>query len=228
MAVIQGGSGTTNIANVSGNFALSTQLIPTAGGQYSAGWETTAAGLAFTNNVVVWDFRNASANLVLITNVMAQVNAMGIAAAVATGLKTTLRLFVGRSYTVQSTTNATALTLTTNNCKLRTSYATPGVQIGTASATGGITGGTITEDASSLADAVQGALDESITAAASPGANQHRSNDRPLAWTPNPFGGPIVLAANEGIRIRYLVTTAATVVVGGQVQWSELGSTTYP
>ena len=225
MAVIQDGSGST-LAKVRASLAQAVQLIPTEGGQYSAGFETTS--LAFTNNVVVWDFRNPTANLVLVTNLLAQVVPMAIPAANATGVRTNLRLFVGRNYTALSNTSRTALTLTTNNCKLRTSYPTPGVEIGFASAVGGITGGTITEDASSLADASQGSQDTSVTAAAAPGANQHRSNDRPLIWQPTPWGGPIVLAQNEGIRIRYLVTTAAAAIVNGQVQWSELQTAVYP
>jgi len=75
---------------------------------------------------------------------------------------------------------------------------------------------------------VQGSQDTSVTAAAAPGANQHRRNDKGLDWIPSPFDGPIVLAQNEGIRIRYLVTTAAACIICGRVRWSELGSTVYP
>lgn len=215
-----------NVARVNANGALSITPTPTAGGQYAAGFETTS--LAFTNNVVVWDFRNNSSNLVLVTSLEAHITEMAIAAASATGLRATLQLFVGRAYTAQSTTNATALTLSGNNAKLRTSYATPNVQIGFASAVGGITGGTVTEDATALATSTQGVQDAAITAAASPGVNQPKSNDRPLIWQPTDYSGPIVLAANEGIRIRYLVTTAAAVIVSGSVSWGELGSTIYP
>lgn len=226
MAQIQDGTSGAILAKVTAGLALATQLVPTVGGQYSAGFESTS--LAFTNNVVVWDFRNPSANLVLVTELVAQVIPMAIPAASATGVRTALQLFVGRTYTALSNTNRTALTLTTNNAKLRTAYNTPGVEIGFASATGGITGGTVTEDATPLMTASQGSQDTSVTAAAAPGANQHRSNDRRLEWRPTPWDGPIVLAQNEGIRIRYLVTTAAAAIVAGHVRWSELGTTTYP
>lgn len=212
----------TQILKVRPNGAAALNLIPTEGGLYSAGWETPS--LVFTNNVVVWDFRNNSANLILITAVQAAVVEMAIAATSATGLRAALQLFVGRGYTVQSVTGATALTLTTNNAKLRTSYATSAAQIGFANAVGGITAGTVTEDATALATASIGVQDEAIAAP----ANQHRSQPNPLLWTPSPWEGPIVLAANEGIRIRYLVTTAAAVIISGYVKWAELGTTVYP
>lgn len=226
MPRIESGSSTTNQANVNAVFSLNVSQPPQAGGHYSIGWETTS--LAFTNNVVVWDFRNPSANLVLVNFVEAHINQMAIAAASLTGLRATLQLFVGRSYTVLSNTGRTALTLTTNNCKLRTSYPTSSMEIGIASATGGITAGTITEDASALATSTSTEQSPSVTAAAAPGANQHRADSKPLIWKPQPYSGPIVLAQNEGIRIRYLVTTAAAVIISGQTTWSELQSTVYP
>jgi hypothetical protein len=227
MAVIQDGSVGSTLAKVRTSGQLATVPIPEQGSNYSAGWETPS--IAFTTGVVVWDMRNASANLMLIHQVEAHWVEMAIATASATGLRASLQLFVGRTYTAQSVTGATALTLTTNNCKLRTSYSTAGAQIGFANVAGGITGGTITgEDATPLAQSAQGAQDPSVTAAAAPGGNQHRSGNTPLIWTPNPWGGPIVLAQNEGIRIRYLVTTAAAVIVSGNVQWTETGATSYP
>lgn len=224
MAIIQDGVNGAILAKVSANLAMSVSLVPTVGGQYSAGFETTS--LAFTSNVVVWDFRNGTANLVLITNLQAQLAYMAVVAYAATGLRAALQLFVGRAYTAVSATNRTALTMSTNNCKLRTSYATAGVEIGFANLAAGITGGTITEDATALATNSQSAEDANIVAGAA--VNQQTAGKNPLIWRPTPFGGPIVLAQNEGIRIRYLVTTAAAVIVSGMVNWSELGSTTYP
>lgn len=226
MPVQESGGSTSGQANVLANFSVPVQIIPPVGGQYSAGFET--ASLAYTNGVTVWDFRNGTANLVQITELMAQVVPMAIAAASGTGLRTALQLFVGRAYTAVSATGRTALTLTSNNCKLRTSYATPGVEIGTASGTTGITGGTVTVDGTPIATATQGSQDPSVTAAVAPGANQHRSNDRPLLWTPSQWSGPLTLAQNEGARIVYLVTSAAAVVIGGHVKWNELGVATYP
>jgi len=213
-------------AKVTEALGLAVQLVPTPGSQYSFGWETTV--LAFTNNVVVFDLRNPTANLVLISKLQAQVNQVAIAAASAAGLRSALQLFVGRNYTALSSTNRTALTLTTNNGKLRTSYSTSGLEVGFASAAAGITTGTITEDVTALATSAQGAQNANITAAASPGVNQPFPSDRELIWEPSPWGGPIILAQNEGIRLRYLVTTAATVTISGYVQCAELGSTTYP
>lgn len=212
----------TQILKVRPNGAAALNLVPTEGGQYSAGWETTS--LAFTTGVVIWDFRNNSANLMLITSVQAAIAEMGVAGFVATGLRAALQLFVGRAYTVQSTTNITALDLTGNNAKLRTSYSTSNAQITFANNVAGITGGTIVQDATPLATATIGVEDDATAAA----ANQHRAQPNPLFWAPTPWDGPIVLAANEGIRIKYLVTTAAAVIISGYCKWSELGTTVYP
>jgi hypothetical protein len=222
MPRIESGVSTTNQANVSANFALSTQLVPTPGGQYSAGFET--ASLAFTSGVSVLDFRNGGANLMLVTGIQANIAQMAVATVSATGLRWALQLFIRRAYTAQSTTNATALTLSTNNCKLRTSYATSGAQIGVASAAGGISAGTVTDDATPLITKSGSAQD--LVAATN--ANQQTRDEAGMIWVPSPFGGPIVLAANEGFKIFYLVTTAAAAIVSGQVQWSELGTTVYP
>lgn len=223
MANIQDGASAT-LAKVTAGLALATQLIPTPGGQYSAGFETTS--LAFTNNVVVWDFRNPSANLVLVSQLVAQFFPMALAAGGVGGLRSALQLFVGRSYTALSNTNRTALTLTTNNCKLRTSYATPGVEIGFPSVVGGITGGAVTEDVTALATVSNSVFSEDVVGAAN--ANSRFETTTPLIWQASPFDGPIVLAQNEGIRLRYLVTTAVAGVVSGHVRWSELGTTVYP
>ncbi len=224
MPRIESGASTSGQANVRPNFTLPVNIIPTEGGQYSAGWETTS--LAFTNNVVVWDFRNPTANLVLITQLVAQVFPMALAAGAAGGLRAALQLFVGRSYTALSATNRTALTLTTNNAKLRTSYPTSGMEIGFASVVGGITGGTVTEDATALATMSNSVMSEDVVGAAN--ANSRFETTNPLSWKAEPLDGPIVLAQNEGVRLRYLVTTAAAAIVSGHVRWAELGTTVYP
>lgn len=209
-----------------GLFVTPMPEIGANGGSYFAGFET--GSVAFNSGVSVLDFRNPNANLVLVNFVEAHWTEMAIAAASLTGLRGTLQMFVRRTYTAQSTTGAVALTLSTNNCKLRTTYPTPAVQIGLSNAVGGITAGTAVDDATSLATSTQGAQDPSVTAGAAPGANQHRSNDRPLIWTPNPWSGPLILAQNEGFKILFLVTTAAAVIISGQIGWTELASTTYP
>jgi len=218
---------TADITHVLSNKALAAQPVPLIGGSYSAGWETTS--LAFNSNTVVADFRNPNANLILVGYVEAHITQMATSAVSATGLRNSLQLFIGRGYTVQSTTGATALTLSGNNCKLRTSYATPAAQIGFANVVGGITAGTVTEDNTALATSSRSAQRNEITAAAAPGAANQDPSMYPLIWKPAPMvGGPIVLAQNEGIRIRYLVTTAAAVIISGQFGWSELGTAVYP
>ncbi len=225
MPRIESGAGTSGQANVRPNFTLPVSLVPTEGGQYSAGWETTS--LAFTNNVVVWDFRNPTANLVLVTTVKSMVTQMALAAGAAGGLRNALQLFVGRSYTALSNTNRTALTLTTNNCKLRTSYSTSGMEIGFANNVAGITGGTVTEDATALHTQTNSIFNEA-TGPVAANLNSRYPTAEPLFWEPSPYEGPIVLAQNEGIRLRYLVTTAAAVIISGKVKWGELGTTVYP
>lgn len=223
--IIGGSSGTIN--DVGANKAQFVQPTPLSGGCYSLGFETTS--LAFTNNVVVWDLRNPTANLAIVTFVQAGIRSMAIATPATTGLRQTLQLFIGRNYSALSNTNRTAQVLTTNNCKLRTSFPTSGLEIGFASAVGGITGGTITEDATSIANCNTSPQAHSVTAAAAPGAGVQSDSARDLSWMPAPVNGcPIILAQNEGIRLRYLVTTAAAVIIFGQVHWSEPQTTTYP
>jgi hypothetical protein len=227
MAVIEDGVSSALLAKVLANLAIATREVPLSGGAFSAGFETTS--LAFTNNVVVWDFRNPGANLILVGQVNARICPMATAAPALTGLRASLQLFIGRNYTALSSTNRTAQVLTTNNCKLRTAQSTSNAEIGFASAVGGITAGTIVEDATPIAQVARNPQTHAVTAAAAPGAAAQDANDHELIWTPAPMvGSPIVLAQNEGIRLRYLVTSAAAVVVTGRVSWAETGSTVYP
>lgn len=222
---IIGQSGVTN--DVGLNKAQFIQPVPLAGGSYSIGFETTS--LAFTNNTVVWDLRNPTANLAIISYIVAGIRSMAVATPAATGLRQTLQLFVGRNYTTLSSTNRTTQVLTTNNCKLRTSFPSSGLEIGFASAVGGITGGVITEDTTSLANCNTSPQNHSVTAAAAPGAASQSDSSRDLIWQPAPMNGcPIILMQNEGIRLRYFVTTAAAVIIFGQIQWAEPQTTTYP
>lgn len=226
MAVIQDGAGAT-LAKVRANNALASVPIPHEGGSYSAGFE--ANNLAFTNGVVLFEFRYTAAGLALVHDFEAWVKSLAITTAAAAGFRQSLQLFVGRSFTADGTTNRTALSLATNNAKLRTSYPASSASIGVANAAAGITGGTLTQDATPLKTQLVGPQQEhAVTAAAAPGAAAQSSFTAPLIWRPTPWGGPIVLAQNEGLRLVYLVTTAAAVTLSGHIQWSEQSTTAYP
>lgn len=215
------------IAEVGTSGEQFSRVIPLSGGSYSLGFETTS--LAFTNNVVVWDLRNPTANIVVVSFFQAGIRSMAIATPAATGLRQALQLFVGRNYVTLSNTNRTAQSLAANNCKLRTSFPTSGCEIGFASATAGITGGTITEDGTPLCNSNSSPQTHSVTAAAAPGAGVQADSHRDLVWKPATMNGcPLILEQNEGIRLRYLVTTAAAAIIFGQVHWAEPQTTTYP
>ena len=119
-------------------------------------------------------------------------------------------IYFTRSYNVTETTNYTAATLTTNNAKLRTSHATTSAVCGICTTTG-ISGGTGSDDTQPLAGCVFN-LPATIV-----------GQSVQDFFTFNMQSHPIVLAQNEGFRIRndtaFAATGASNLVVN--VEWSE-------
>jgi len=119
-------------------------------------------------------------------------------------------IWATRSYTVTETTAYTAATLTTNNAKLRTSFATCAVAAGICTTTT-ISGGTGTDDAQPLS-AVTFNLPATITG-------------QPVQdfFNFNLQSYPLVCAQNEGFRIRndtaFAATGASNLVVS--IEWFE-------
>lgn len=227
MALIQGGSSTAGFSNVSGRFGLMTTGVMPDGDHFSAGILTTS--LAYTNGVNVVDIRNPTARLMVIPYFWFRVTTMAVATPALTGLNQGLQAVVRRNYTVLSPTNRTALTLTTNNCKLRTAGATSGAEIGFGSTTAGITGGTAVDDATAIASASGAPQTHAVTAAAAPGAGVQDKDGWALQFAAcGPWDSPLVLAQNEGLRINLAVTTAAACIISGQIRWFEVDTASFP
>lgn len=202
-------------------------LKPLPGDHYRAAFKTTS--LAFTTGVNVASLVNPAATPMVLTRFRARVKPMAIFTPAAAGLEVTLSLFIGRGWSVIGTTNRTTLSFAGNANKMRASMASSGASFGYASAVGGITGDTITQDANPIAIDSGSPQGHSTTAAASPGAGIQDSFDCTMDFAPSQADGeyPIILAQNEGVRLVYTLTgTAAAVIILGHAMWSEVAA--YP
>lgn len=173
---------------------------------------TTPLGPVVAAGAVLWAFRYTGANLCLIEKVI--LDGVAVTTAFTAGQAIIPRLFACRSYTATHTTNATpAATLTGNNCKLRTSYATTGV--GAIHMTGnvaGATGGTRTPDAQPMGAVVGG-----LSGAGS-------QIDEGVLFDAYAQGHPHILANNEGLEVQNAVASpaAGTISLGITVKWTEV------
>lgn len=124
---------------------------------------------------------------------------------------------VQRAYTASETTNATAVTLTTNNAKMNTKFPTPTVtQFAVANLAAGITGGTSTADANPFGIA---AINGTTLVGIGTGSNVIDLYRHDVAQGEY----PLVHATNEGFKVQWGATALATgtveVTVG--VEWME-------
>lgn len=175
----------------------------------------TAAGL-FTAGVNLANFRITDASALAVI-LRARVT-VAVAAAVTAQRLDPVGLFIARAYTVQETTNLTALTLTGNNGKMRTSpMGTALATVGVANAAAGLTGGTRTIDANPIG--LAGLSGNAAIAGLGTGLPTTALVDASDAGN-----HPPVLAANEGLVLQWGATALATgtVVVGVEVEWAEV------
>lgn len=169
---------------------------------------TMAAGLAA--NAPVFSFRYGAANLAIVRKII--IEADNITTAFVAGAAK-FDLIMARSFSA-SDTGGTAGTLTTNNGKLRTSFATTGVSDLRISSTATLTAGTRTLDAQPIAS-VEFAVPTSIDADLLPTTNLFLAE----------FGqSPIVLAQNEGFVIQATVPGTGTWVFSARVIWDEVSA----
>jgi hypothetical protein len=122
-------------------------------------------------------------------------------------------LFAARAFTA-SDTGGTAATLTGNNGKLRTSFATTGVGQIMIANTGANTAGTRTLDSTPLAGATVG-----VVVAA--GSNISGQFDIFTSGTAN---YPAVFATNEGFVIQATVPATGTWILSVTVEWDEFAA----
>lgn len=182
----------TRIANVDSQYlALRTGSFPIDGNHYSFQTSSGAMTGIATNNPV-FSFRNISTNQILIQEVsITAIATTGFTAAQRIGFQ----LWVARNWTV-SDSGGTAVPLTGNTNKLRTSYTTLTAVDCRISTTGALTAGTRTADTYPI-DSNYGWAAAATAGIVIPHTNIYASFEN---------GHPLVLGQNEGI---VLVTGAA-------------------
>jgi hypothetical protein len=188
-------------------------IISATLGSYQCSLAITAPlGPVVAAGAVLWAFRYAGANLCLVEKVI--LDGVAVTTAFTAGQAFAARLFVCRSYTASHGTNATpAATLTGNNVKLRTSYASTAVaSIHMTGNIAGATGGTRTPDAQPCGAVVGG-----LAAAGS-------QVDEGVLFDAYAQGHPIVLANNEGLEVQNAIATpvAGTISLGVTIKWTEV------
>src|SRR5258706_3153566 len=196
-------------ANTAAN-SLPITVGPALLGSYCMGANsgTMAAGLGA--GAPVFSFRYGAANLAIIRKITAEADDI-TTAFVAGAAK--FDLIAARSFTV-SDTGGTAGTLTTNNGKLRTSFATTGVSDFRIASTATLTPGTRTLDAQPLAS-VEFAVSTAIAAGLLPTTDLFR---------PAIGESPLVLVQNEGFVLQATVPGTGTWVFSARVCWDEVSA----
>ena len=170
---------------------------------------TMAAGLSA--NSAVWAFRTGATNPCLVRRLTLSMWNAGTAFTAGRG---NFNVFVGRSFSASYSAGGTAATLTGNNNKKKTAFATTSIaQIYTAS-TGAISGATVTLDANPIT-----AVTYQVTATASQVMLQTIDL---LDLTGSEPSWPLVLAANEGIVIQATVPATGTWSFQVNVAWEEV------
>jgi hypothetical protein len=223
---IIGNSGTVAEVDGSGFRALRTASRPIdvgTLGAYSVSVVSGTLAAALAANAVVFAFRWTHAtNLAIVTRINVKFQALTLFTA-ATLTDFGFDAYVGRSYSA-SHTGGTALTMTGNNSKMRTSMGTSlvgDIRIATTAALGG---GTITVDAHPFA----ASLGDTQTINPAAATEEQRVNDPTLDWSVDLGAGdyPLVLANNEGfvIRNRAVWPAAGTGIVQVTCRWSEVAS----
>jgi hypothetical protein len=172
---------------------------------------TMAAGLAASSPIYSFRWGSASGLAVIRSIYMSAGNA-GTAFAAGVG---TFKLIAARSFTVADT-GGTALTLTGNNGKMRTSMGTTLLSDARIASTATLTAGTRTLDATAI-----GCLNVPISTAAS-------TSILPVGSKIFDAGAsqeyPLILAQNEGFVITASVPATGTWTFAVNVEWEEVTS----
>ena len=177
------------------------------GGSYAVSVKSgvMAAGLAAASPILA--FQNIGPVLGIVKRI--RFTAQGLGTGFAAGA-TVFDFLVARTFTVQDTGGG-AVTLTTNNAKLRTSFATCKAAI-QASATATLTAGTRTLDANPFRT-LMGDLGTGTFAVVQ--ADDSIFEVKPGEW-------PLVLAANEGLVVQATVPATGTWTWACAIDWDEV------
>jgi hypothetical protein len=181
-------------------------------GSYSVTGRTGVMAAGFVANSEIFQLRWTDATrLCAITSV--HCSGGGSIVAFAAGV-TIMELMIARSWTVAGS-GGTAITLTTNNQKLRSSMGTSLVNDMRVASTVALTAGTKTLDAQPM-----GSIVSSVTATAGtplwPAAHLYEVTEND--------NHPIILAANEGIIVRATVPGTGTWTAAIDVTWMEIAA----
>lgn len=218
----QGNSGV--IAEVDGTSFRAVRMTPRPVeygvlGSYRVASTSGTMTAALAANAEIFQFRWPDATrLALVHRVT--ISAGANAAATAAALQS-FRLTIARAWTAAGS-GGTRLTLTTNNCKLRTSMGTSLVSDAGISTTSGLTAGTKTLDATDISTVSYGIGTGAITAA----MDQNLLPETVLFSQEDTVGHPMVFAQNEGFVIRsgIIGPLAMTWAFSVNVHWSEVAS----
>ena len=211
---VQGNAGTVVEVETNSRAMRSTvrPVDPTSYGSYrgSATSGTMAAGLA--GNANIFSFRwGVAAPVCIIREIQVQAfcNTTGFTAGVGS-----IQGFIARNFSA-SDTAGTAWTLTTNNMKLKTAFATTSVTDIRMSATAALSAGTRTLDAQPFASV---GLTVPVTTV--------NYVILPWQWLLNPGANqwPIELAQNEGFVLQATVPATGTWGFSVNVQWDEVAA----
>lgn len=173
---------------------------------------TMAAGLAA--NSPIFSFRwSSAAGLAVVKSVYMSAGNAGTAFAAGVA---TFKCIAARSFTV-SDSGGTALTLTGNNGKMRTSHATTLLGDARIASTATLTAGTRSLDSTAIGTLLAPVSTAASTTLISPGTNLFDSGDS------NAY--PLILAQNEGFVITATVPATGTWAFAVNVEWDEV--TTY-
>jgi hypothetical protein len=192
-------------------------------GHYQAAMTSGTIAAALAASAVVFSFRwGDSARLAVVTYISLKFQTLTLFTA-AQLVDFGFDAYAARSFTA-SPTNQTAATLTGNSFKCRTSMGTTLLTDMRISATGAITGQTLTADGNAFAASLGDA--QRVNPAA---ATEEQIVSPPhFEWCPQAGNGehPLVLAQNEGfvIRNRTVWPAAGTGIVQAQVRWSEVSA----
>lgn len=183
---------------------------PGALGSYRKGLSSGTMAAALTGASPVYSFRYGAANLAVVKRISIS---LGDLVGFAAGL-VLIQGFIARAFSA-SDSGGTGGTLTANNAKLRTAYATTGVSDIRISSTAALTPGTRTLDADPFCT-ISGSV---ITTAGQP-----PELDIIELFRAMPGDQPLVLAANEGFVIQATVPATGTWQFSVDTSWDELAS----
>lgn len=202
------------------SLALRSTLRPVnvgALGSYSAAPKSGIMAAGLTANAPILAFRWAPAT---VTSSLALIRRIKFSAwNLGTGFTVgnfVFDLFVARSFSVQDTGGA-AVTLTTNNAKMRTAHATTQATI-QAAATTTLTAGTRTKDANALRT-LAGVIATGTFASILP--------EQTEMFRQQPGEYPLVLATGEGFVIEATVPATGTWTWACSIDWDEVAATSF-